>query len=80
VKKQKTPKEDPSVIAFRERQIRELAEADEEENLRIKRALFPQARAFRRRSGDSSGGSTSPSPIRSRAGRTGRAAISTVHP
>jgi len=66
VRKQKDPKEDPSVIAFRERQIRDLARVDEEENRRIKQALFPQKRAFRRQSPARS--------VRSSSGRTGQAA------
>ena len=65
MRRSKKPKEDPSVIAFRERQVRDLSRLDEEENRRIKQALFPRNRIFRRRSGDSSGGS-----VRSSAGRT----------
>ena len=68
MKKSKTPKEDPSVLAFRERQIRDLTELDEEENRRIKTALFPRKRAFRRSSGDTSG-----STVRSDAGARGAA-------
>ena len=68
-KKAELPTEDPSVLAFRERQVRDLAELDEEENRRIKQALFPRVRAFRRQSGDSSS-------VRSASGRTGQAASS----
>lgn len=71
-RKTELPTEDPSVLAFRERQVRELAELDEEENRRIKAALFPRVRAFRRKSGDSPGRS----PVRSASGRTGQAASS----
>ena len=66
------PEEDASVLAFRERQVRDLAELDEEENRRIKTALFPRVRAFRRKSGDSPG----KAPVRSASGRTGQAASS----
>jgi len=66
VRRQSPPKEDPAIGAFRERQIRDLAELDEEENRRIKSALFPRNRIFRRRSGDAS--------VRVGAGKTGRAA------
>ena len=69
-KKAELPTEDPSVLAFRERQVRDLAELDEEENRRIKRALFPRVRAFRRKSGDSPG----KAPVRSASGRTGQQA------
>ncbi len=53
MKRPKKPKEDPAVGALRNRQIADLAELDEEENRRIKRALHPRQRAFRRSSGDS---------------------------
>lgn len=70
MRKQKKPKEDPSVLAFRERQVRDLAEIDEEKNRSIKQALFPRNRAFRRRSGSSGRGSS----VRSAAGAGGKAA------
>lgn len=61
------PTEDPSVKVLRERQIRDLAELDEEENRRLKTAFRASRgiRAFRR-----SGGVTSSS-----AGRTGQRAF-----
>lgn len=69
MRKQKDPKEDPSVISFRERQIRDLAKVDEEENRRIKQALFPRQRVFRRQSSRPNSGS-----VRSNAGSGGEAA------
>lgn len=66
MRKQKKPKEDPSVLAFRNRQIEDLARVDEEENRRIKQALYPRQRAYRRQSA----GPT----VRSSSGRTGEAA------
>ncbi len=66
MRKQKPPKEDPSVVSFRARQIRDLADVDAEENRRIKQALFPRERAFRRQSA----GQT----VRSSGGQTGQAA------
>lgn len=49
-KSPKAPQEDPSVARMRERQIVDLAKADEEANLRIKAGLMSQrgVRAFRR--------------------------------
>ncbi len=70
-KEEDLPTEDASVLAFRERQVRDLAELDEEENRRIKTALFPRVRAFRRKSGDSPGSS-----VRSTSGRAGQIASS----
>ena len=67
MRKPKKPKEDPSVISFRARQVRDLAELDEDENLRIKRATVPNKRAFRR----SSPGRGS---VNSSSGRSGEAA------
>jgi len=66
VKRPKKPKESAEVVALRSREIRRLGELDEEENRRIKAALHPQTRAFRRSSGDSGGS------VRSAAGSTGR--------
>lgn len=61
------PTEDPSVRVLRERQVRELADLDEEENRRLK-AAFRVSRGIRafRRSGSSSS-----------AGRTGQRAFKT---
>lgn len=66
------PKEDPSIRVLRERQIRELAELDEEENRRLK-AAFRGSRGIRafRRSGTGSGG------VSSSSGQTGRAFVGT---
>lgn len=62
------PTEDPSVRVLRERQVRELADLDEEENRRLK-AAFRVSRGIRafRRSGSSSAGRTG-----QRAFKTGR--------
>lgn len=69
----KKPKEDPSVIALRERQINDLAKLDEEQNRRLKVALNNRgSRAFRRAASSSSGGGS----VSSRAGTTGAAAYS----
>ncbi len=68
MKRPKKPKEDPSVGMLRQRQIADLADLDEEENRRIKTALHPRKRAFRRRSGDST------SSVRSSSGQTGERA------
>ena len=67
------PTEDPSVRVLRDRQVRELAELDEEENLRLKTA-FRRSRGIRafRRSG---GGS-----VASSAGRTGQRAFENTGP
>ena len=66
--KLRLPSEDPSVRILRERQIRELAELDEEENRRLKTA-FRRSRGIRafRRSGGSS--------VNSSSGRTGQRAF-----
>ncbi len=61
MKSAKPPKEDPSVKSLRERQVRDLAELDEEENRRIKAALRPSRGigAIRRAS---AGNSVAPQP------------------
>lgn len=74
MKRTKPPKEDPTLISFRERQVRELADLDEEENRRIKQALVPRNRAFRRSSGGQAGSSSGRSSVRSNSGSTGRVA------
>lgn len=60
-KSPKAPKEDDSVIAARERQILDLAKADEEENRRIKqmRTVSRGVRAFRAARGASGASSGS---------------------
>ena len=65
------PEEDPTVDVLRQRQIRDLADLDEEENRRLKSAfrLSRGIRAFRR-SGGSGGGS-----VNSSSGRTGQRAF-----
>ncbi len=72
-KNKSLPEEDPSVRVLRERQVRELAELDEEENLRLKTA-FRRSRGIRafRRSG---GGS-----VASSAGQTGQRAFENTGP
>lgn len=64
------PEEDPSIRILRERQVRELAELDEEENRRLKTA-FRSSRGIRafRRSGGASGS------VRSSSGSTGQRAF-----
>ncbi len=54
------PEEDPAVDVLRQRQVRDLAELDEEENRRLKTA-FRTSRGIRafRRSGGGSGSSSS---------------------
>ena len=68
------PTEDPSVRVLRERQIRELAELDEEENRRLKSAFRNSRgiRAFRRSGGGSGSGGGS---VSSSSGRTGQRAF-----
>ncbi len=70
----KPPKEDPAVRVLRERQIRDLAELDEEENRRLKSAFRTSRgiRAFRRSGGGS--GSSAPGG-RGGAGSTGQRAF-----
>ncbi len=65
------PEEDPTVRVLRDRQIRELADLDEEENRRLKTA-FRRSRGIRafRRSGSGGGGSVSSS-----SGQTGQRAF-----
>jgi hypothetical protein len=68
VSKPKAAKEDPSTIALRERQVRDLSKLDEEENLRIKQLLigqrggrfFRSSPAMRARPSDTSGAPTAP--------------------
>lgn len=59
----KPPTEDPSAAVLRERQVRDLADLDEEENRRIKAALTATrgVRAFRRSVGGRGRGSVTPS-------------------
>ncbi len=69
------PREDPSIIALRIRQTEDLTKLDEDENLRIKRALVPRNRAFRRSSGGASDrGVTGRAAVRAASGRSGSAA------
>lgn len=56
VGKAKTPTEDPSVRVLRERQVRDLAELDEEENLRIKGSMQRRGIGKFRRTSTSGGG------------------------
>ena len=71
----KPPKEDPAVRVLRERQIRDLAELDEEENRRLKSAFRTSRgiRAFRRSGGGS--GSSAASGRGGSAGSTGQRAF-----
>ncbi len=71
MKRPKKPKEDPSVGVLRQRQFADRAELDEEENRRIKTALHPRKRAFRRQSGRSGDSNSSE---RSTSGNTGERA------
>jgi hypothetical protein len=81
VSKPKAPKEDPSTIALRERQVADLSRLDEEENLRIKQLLVGQrggrffrgSPATRAAPGDRSAGFTSAGPTGLFGGLLGRA-------
>ena len=67
----KAPREDPSVAVMRERQIRDLAELDEEENRRMK-AAFKVSRGVRAFRPSAAGGAGSAS---SGGGSGSRAAV-----